>query len=171
MVTMRHLFGVRDARGEIPDARRLYGDLEGGGRVYLELGGKGKGPQVRRVPHKIRDDETGLSYVVEPGEGEALAEKIKACLEKRYGNSARIEASIQSVETGGDASVRVSLPVKLWPRFGAKLGLAFGREALDDDWLLSEDASRLRRVLGTLRTKWSFRRSGSRLTTMIPWLA
>src|SRR5271167_3780834 len=37
MVAMRHLFGVPDARGDIPLAPRLLGDIEGGGQVHLEL--------------------------------------------------------------------------------------------------------------------------------------
>lgn len=145
MQTMRHIFGIRDARGEIPAAPRLYGDVEGGGRVYVELGAAG--PRVGRVPHKVRDDETGRRYVVDAGDGEALAERMKARMERQLGDRARVETHVEAVKEEQQASVQVGLPTKLWPRFGAKLGLAFGRDVLGDDWLLSEDASRLRRVL------------------------
>jgi HNH endonuclease len=148
MLTMRHMFGIRDAYGHIPPAPRLYGDIEGGGRVYLELGGVGVGPQARRVPHKAQDDETGRRYVVDEGEGEAFAERMKARLEQQLGDGFQVEAQVERIEEAEqEASVPVGLPLKLWPRFGAKLGLAFGREVLGDEWLLTEDAGRLRRVL------------------------
>lgn len=84
---------------------------------------------------------------VEPGEAEALAEKLKARIEKRHGDGAKVEAKVEQIEAGELASVRIGLPMTLWPRFAAKLGLAFGRKALGEDWVQSEGAARLRQIL------------------------
>lgn len=40
-----------------------------------------------------------------------------------------------------------TLMTTTWPRFGAKLGLAFGRQVLGEEWLSTSDAEHLRDVL------------------------
>jgi hypothetical protein len=145
---LRHRHGVRDARGQIPPAPRLYGDGDGG-RGFLELGAE---PRVRRVPRRTRDDATGTTLITEIGDGAGVAAKELPRMEQRaralYGDGGfRVETSIEQIKDEGELSIRTSLLMTLWPRFGAKLGLAFGREVLGEQWLRSEDAARLRRLL------------------------
>lgn len=149
MRVMRHRWGVRDARGDVPPAPRMYGNSEDGVRGYLELGQE---PVVRRVPRVTRDDDTGATIIAEVGEGAAVAEQHRQRLEQRgrelHGAGGfRLETSIERIEDPGVLSVRTSLKSTVWPRFGAKLGLAFGREVLGDPWVCSEGAARLRRLL------------------------
>jgi hypothetical protein len=146
---LRHKYGIRDARGNVPPAPRLYGDNQEGGRGFLELGAE---PRVSRVPRRTRDDETGTTLITEIGDGANVTATEMPKMERRarelYGDDGfRIETSIEQIKDEGKLSIPTSLNMTLWPRFGAKLGLAFGREALGDDWLLSEDAARLRRLL------------------------
>jgi hypothetical protein len=146
---LRHKFGIADRHGNVPPAPRMFGDRGDGARGYLELGQK---PRVRRVPRKIRDDETGVSFITDPGEGAEFGEQQIPRLEQRgrelYGEGGfRIEMSVEGTEDEGDVTITSRLKMDLWPRFGAKLGLAFGREALGEKWVGSEDAARLRRLL------------------------
>ena len=146
---LRHRYGIRDARGQIPPAPRLYGDSEDGGRGFLELGAE---PRVRRVPRRIRKDSTGTTLITEIDDGVAIAAKELPRMEQRarelYSDGGfRIETSIEQIKDEGELSIPTSLSMTLWPRLVAKLGLAFGREGLGDDWLRSEDAARLRRLL------------------------
>ncbi len=103
MVAARHRFGVRDARGVVPPAPRLYGESEDGGRLFLELAAQ---PRVRRVPRKTRDDETSVTYITDIGDGPELAEKIKTRLEKEYGGTVQIETRIERTEDLGAGSIR-----------------------------------------------------------------
>jgi hypothetical protein len=146
---LRYKHGIRDARGNVPPAPRLYGHNQDGGRGFLELGAE---PRVSRVPRRTRDDETGTTLITEIGDGADIAAKELPKMEQRarelYGDGGfRIETSIEQIRNEGTLSIPTSLSMTLWPRFGAKLGLAFGREALGGDWLRSEDAARLRRLL------------------------
>lgn len=149
MRALRHKYSIRDARGNVPPAPRLYGDGQDGSRGFLELG---VGPRVSRVPRRTRDDETGTTLITEIDDGADIAAKELPKMEQRaralYGDGGfRIETSIEQIRDEGTLSIPTSLSMTLWPRFGAKLGLAFGREALGDDWLHSEDAARLRQLL------------------------
>jgi hypothetical protein len=146
---LRHKYGIRDARGNVPPAPRLYGHNEDRGRGFLELGAE---PRVSRVPRRTRHDETGTTLITEIGDSADIAAKELPKMEQRarelHGDGRfRIETSIEHIRDEGTLSIATSLSMTLWPRFGAKLGLAFGREALGDDWLRSEDAARLRRLL------------------------
>lgn len=149
MLALRHRHAIRDARGQIPPAPRLYGDSDTGGRGYLELGEE---LRVSRVPRRTRNDETGTTIITEIGDGATIAAKEAAKIEQRgrelYGDGGfEIETSIEHIKDEATLSIATSMSLTLWPRFGAKLGLAFGRDALGDDWLRSEDADRLRRLL------------------------
>jgi hypothetical protein len=149
MRALRHRHGVRDARGQIPPAPRLYGDSEDGGRGFLELGAE---PRVRRVPRRTRNDANGTTLITEIGDGAEIAAKELPRMEQRarelHGDGGfRVESSIEQIRDEGELSILTSLSMTLWPRFGAKLGLALGREALGDGWLHSQDAARLRRLL------------------------
>lgn len=146
---LRHRHGVRDARGQVPPAPQLYGDRKDGGRGFLELGAK---PRARRAPRRTRNDETGTTFITEIGDGAEIAAKELPKIEQRarelYGDGGfRVETSIEQIKDDGELSILTSLSMTLWPRFGAKLGLAFGREVLGGDWLRSEEAARLRRLL------------------------
>jgi len=141
---LRHRYDIRDARGDVPPAPWLPGKDSDGGRILLELG---KEPRTRRVPHKTRDDATGVTYLTELGEGEALLEKLKVRGEKRAGPGYRVDANVETVLASDKGTIPVSIPMTLWPRFMAKLALAFGREALGDNWATSKDAEMLRTVL------------------------
>lgn len=146
---MRNRFGVADRYGKVPPAPRIHGDGKDGARGYLELGQE---LRVGRVPRKVRDDERGASFVTDIGAGAEFCERQIPRLEKRgrelYGEGAfRIETSVERVKDEGSFTVNLGLKMDLWPRFGAKLGLAFGRETLGEEWVRSEDAARLRRLL------------------------
>jgi hypothetical protein len=145
ILAARHVHEIPDPHsGEVPPAPRLYGDIEGGGRAYVELG---PGLEVRRVA-QAQEHEGGVRYTVDVGEAEQLIEKLVRRLEKLHGPGVRIEATTTTIRD--EATAKVELPplsMTLWPRFGAKLGLAFGREVLGVEWLASAQASHLRDVL------------------------
>jgi len=146
---LRHRYGVRDARGDVPPAPRLYGESHDGARGFLELGAE---PRVSRVPRRTRNDETGTTLITEIGNGAEVVARELPRMEQRacelYGEGAfRVETSTDLIKDEGTLSIPMSLGMTVWPRFGAKLGLAFGREVLGDEWLGSEEASRLRRLL------------------------
>jgi hypothetical protein len=139
------MFGVPDLHGNVPDAPRLFGEMENGGRGYLELGRDGA--RARRVPQVIQRDEKAERYVVENGEGEELLRKREARLRQRHGEDIKIESSVEAFYDETTASIPYSLKITVWPRFGAKLGLAFGRHVLGTDWLSTPQAAHLRDVL------------------------
>jgi HNH endonuclease len=145
MVALRHKFGVRDGRGQVPPAPRLPGTTVDGRPIQLELGRKES--RIRLLPHKTRDDESGVTYVTEPGQGEGIIEKVKARLEAQLGPGYRVDASVEDTIIPDRGSVPVSISELAWPRFAAKLALAFGRETLGDDWARSNDAMLIRKVL------------------------
>jgi hypothetical protein len=72
------MFGVPDLHGNVPNAPRLFGEMENGGRGYLELG-RG-GACARRVRQVLQRDENVESYRVEVGEGENLLRTREARL-------------------------------------------------------------------------------------------
>jgi HNH endonuclease len=146
MVALRHKFGVRDARGQVPLAPRLLGTSADGSPIQLELAREES--RTRLLPHKTRDDETGVTYVTEPGEGEEIMERVKALLEAQLGPGYRVEASVEETIIPDRGSVPVSISEGAWPRLAAKLALAFGREAFGDDWARSDpEAALIRKVL------------------------
>jgi HNH endonuclease len=145
VVGARHMFGVPDLHGNVPDAPRLFGAMENGGRGYLELGRNGA--RARRVPQVIQRDENVERYVVESGEGEELLRKREARLRQRHGEDIKIVSSVEAVHDETTANIPYSLKITVWPRFGAKLGLAFGRHVLGTDWLSTPQAAHLRDVL------------------------
>ena len=145
IVGARHRFGVPDLHGNVPDAPRLFGEMENGGRGYLELGRDGaRGRRVRQV---LQQDENVERYLVEEGEGEELLRTREARLRQQHGEAIKIESKIEAVHDETTASIRYSLKTTVWPRFGAKLGLAFGRHVLGIDWLSTPQAAHLRDVL------------------------
>lgn len=143
----RHIHEVPDPRdGQVPAAPRLYGELESGGRAYIELGRDGL--STHRVPHRQKHSDTGLQYVTQLGESEALIRKLEARLRKKHGDKIKIEASTKTIRDETIAHIPfLSLKTTTWPRFGAKLGLAFGREILGEQWLSTADAAHLREIL------------------------
>jgi hypothetical protein len=146
MVALRHKFGVRDARGQVPPTPRLPGTTVDGRPIQLELGRDES--RTRLLPHKTRDDENEVTYVTEPGQGEEIMEKVKARLEARLGPGYRVETSTEETIIPDRGSVPVSISESVWPRFAAKLALAFGREAFGDDWARSDpEAALIRKVL------------------------
>jgi hypothetical protein len=144
MVALRHKFGVRDGRGQVPLAPRLPGTTVDGRPIQLELGQESR---TRLLPHKTRDDEGGVTYVTEPGRGQEIMEKVKARLEAQLGPGYRVDASVEDTIIPDRGTVPVSISERIWPRFAAKLALAFGREALGDDWARADDAELIRSVL------------------------
>jgi hypothetical protein len=144
ILAMRHVHGVPDSGGEIPPAPRVFGDIDTGGRGYVELG---SGLPARRVPEKTHEDETHITYTVEEGDGEELARKVAARVRKQLGDGVEIETHVEHIERDETVRIEIRMPETLWPRFAAKLGLAFGREALGDDWVLTDDAAVLRHIL------------------------
>jgi len=145
IVGARHVFGVPDLHGNVPDAPRLFGEMENGGRGYLELGRDGA--RGRRVPQVLQRDENVERYLVEAGEGEKLLRTREARLRQQHGEDIQIESKIEAVHDETTAHIPYSLKTTVWPRFGAKLGLAFGRHVLGMDWLSTPQAAHLRDVL------------------------
>jgi hypothetical protein len=145
VVGARHMFGVPDLHGNVPDAPRLFGEMENGGRGYLELGRDGA--RARRVPRVLRRDENVEHYVVETGEAEELLRKREARLRRQHGENVKIESNVETVIDDTTANIPYSLKITVWPRFGSKLGLAFGRHLFGTAWLSTPQAAHLRDVL------------------------
>jgi hypothetical protein len=109
VVGARHKFGVPDLHGNVPDAPCLFGEMENGGRGYLELGRDGA--RARRVPQVIQRDEDVERYVVESGEGEELLRKREARLRQRHGEDIKIESSVEAVYDETTAKIPYSLKI------------------------------------------------------------
>jgi hypothetical protein len=144
---VRHRYEIPDARGEIPPAPRLYGQMaDGGARAELELGRAG--PKVRRVPYQVSSDSSGESYIVELGEGEQIAALRAERLRRKLSPGYDVHTRIDEVQLPDDeARIEVSISIHLWPRMAAKLGLGFGVRGLGEDWIRGEWADWLRRIL------------------------
>ncbi len=143
----RHRYEIPDARGKVPPAPRLYGQMAAdGARAELELGRSG--PQVRRMPYLVSKDSKRERYVVKSGEGARLAalraERIRRSLPPGYD----VRTRISGIELPDDeAHIGLSISTHLWPRMAAKLALAFGARALEEDWIRGEWADWLRGIV------------------------
>jgi hypothetical protein len=144
---VRHRYEIPDARGEVPRAPRLYGQMaDGGARAELELGRAG--PKVRRVPYRVSKDSCGESYIVEPGEGEKIAALRAERLRRQLPPGYDVRTRIDEIQLPDDeALVELSISIHLWPRMAAKLALGLGARGLDGDWIHSEWADWLRGIL------------------------
>jgi hypothetical protein len=142
----RHGYRIPDARGEVPPAPRIAGrTLEADEPVMVEF--TDGAIYGRRLPVPERRDESRERYTVEPGEAEALLAKRSERLRKKLGPDWEVRGRIETVRQDPVAHMEFSIDASIWPRFGAKLALAFGREALGLDWLDSAQAHHLRDVL------------------------
>jgi hypothetical protein len=144
---VRHRYEIPNARGEVPSAPRLYGQMvDGGARAELELGRAG--PKVRRVPYQVSKDSGGESYIVEPGEGERIAALRAARLRRQLSPGYDIHTRIEEIQLFDDeARIDLSMSIHLWPRMAAKLGLGLGARGLDENWIRSGWADWLRGIL------------------------
>jgi HNH endonuclease len=144
---VRHRYEIPDARGEVPPAPRLYGQIaDGKARAELKLGRAG--PKVRRVPYRVSKDSSGESYIVEPGEGKQIAGVRAERLCRQLPPGYDVRTRIDEVQLPDDeALVELSISIHLWPRMAAKLGLAFGARGLDKDWIRGVWADWLRGIL------------------------
>jgi hypothetical protein len=146
VLALRNRHSVPDTRGNVPPAPRLFGKLEENGlRAYLELGREGV--RAGRVPEPEQRDENVERYTVDLGQAEALLRTREDRLRKKHGGNVKIEAHVEVVNRESIANISYSLDMLLWPRFGAKLGLAFGRQVLGEDWLSTPEAAHLRDVM------------------------
>jgi hypothetical protein len=146
VLAMRHLHGIPNPRGEVPPAPRLYGKLvENGLPVCLELGRDGA--RTRRVPVAEKLDESSERYTVETGEAEELVRKRVERIRRQRGGSVQVDVQVDTVQRESTGTIPYSLKRTLWPRFGAKIGLVFGRELLGEEWLRTPQAMHLRAVL------------------------
>ncbi len=146
ILAARHRHQVPDPRGEVPPAPRLYGKLENGLPMYLELGRDGA--SVHRVPAPEHRDESSERYTVDLGDAEALVRKRIERIRAQRGDSVEVDFTIETVrQPEAVGNIAYSLKMSLWPRFGAKVGLAFGRELLGESWLSTPQAAHLRDVL------------------------
>jgi HNH endonuclease len=158
----RHRFDVRDARGQVPQAPRLYGKTKTGAPIELELGKEA--PSTRRVPYCLSRADGRETYIVEPGEGEEILELRLERLQRQLGIGYAVKGRVEEVRLDEDqeAAVEWSIPIDMWPRFGAKLGLAFGAQGMGSDWVRSDWAAWLRRQLAGENTPAPDNRSSLR---------
>ncbi len=70
-------------------------------------------------------------------------------LRRQLGSGFRVEGRVETVEMHEEKEARaeISMPADLWPRLGAKLGLALGSRGMDEQWLRSDWAKWLRACL------------------------
>lgn len=142
----RHFHGVPDARGVVPRAARLTGTTTDGVPMVATFTADGE-VVGRRLPTALRRDEDGERFVVEPGEGEEFLRLRTERLRRRLGPGYGVQGTIETVPQDVEGSMEFTIDGSLWPRLGAKLALAFGREALGVEWLDQPVAELLRLVL------------------------
>lgn len=103
------------------------------------------GLTTRRIPEPTSTDATHEEYVVDCGDGERILALRTQRLKQQLGPGYEIRGTVTPVTLPPDmAQIEVSIPLDLWPRFGAKLGLAFGALALGEYWTRSSWADWLR---------------------------
>jgi hypothetical protein len=145
ILARRHHHRIPDPRGVVPKAPGLHGVDADGVRVVAEL--HRDGVRTRRIATAVHRDATSERYVVDQGDGQAILEKRLDRLRKRLGDGYQVTGRIETTRSTSVASVPLTLDAHLWPRLGAKLALAFGREALGKTWLSGPRAAQLRDVL------------------------
>ena len=127
MVWFRHRHLVVNAQRKVPAAPRVIGRLKPTGERVLTV-----------------MDRTGW-YI------ESLPERSKArtlgSSRKNLGPEITLAAPTRALIDDAEVEVEWTHDPTLWPRFGAKVGLGFGRELLGAGWLDSPSARYLRAVL------------------------
>ena len=108
------------------------------------------GVYARRLPVPEHRDENSERYTVEIGDSDALVAKRTERLRKQLGPGYDVRATVETIRQNPIMHMNFSLDVSLWPRFAAKLALAFGREVLGEPWLGTAQARHLRAVMWNL---------------------
>ncbi len=91
--------------------------------------------------------EHKVTYAVGADNAEDYMAKKLERLRKEFGPQVTLESTLERSIENPQVEVAWTHDASLWPRFGAKLGLGFGREVLGEDWLDSEVARYLQGVL------------------------
>lgn len=142
----RHRYEVPDARGDVPRAPRIVSRLKATGERVLTVMDR-RGWYAQPLPVEAWQDESRLSYGVGAEDAlEAMQKKLER-LRRQFGPQVFVEATQERVIEQPEVEVGWTHDATLWPRFGAKVGLGFGREVLGEEWLDSAVAQYLRDVL------------------------
>jgi hypothetical protein len=136
----RRLLALINRRGRVAPPLRARGVLEDGSPALVTLAGDRV--DIRRRPSRtVEGNVLRLS-----GYTEAEAERTWQRPRDR-GELLGDPTTMVATSTALTATVRREVNVDIWPRFAAKVALAFISLFADDDWLVTDAAQGLRDVL------------------------
>ncbi len=141
IMELRHRFAVPDRDGKPPRPVRWTGALTaGGGPAAIDV--KGQRVDVRILP----TEDVYLGMRVHKGEPADIAKRTRRIL--RDAPEAEI-VNLPSATLPGPLSAQATweLDVHVWPRFAAKVALGIASLVADDEWVETQEAADLRRVL------------------------
>lgn len=135
----RRLLGLPDRRGRAPGVLSFRGQLEDGSPALVTL--EGDEVSMRRLPvQDMHPWGVTLSGYTEDEADRAWQRLVEQGIP--------LSDPVTVVERGPlTVTVRRESAVDLWPRFAAKVALAFASTFADDAWASSDSAAQLREVL------------------------
>src|SRR3954471_6792994 len=123
--------------------------------IYLEA----EKPRAERIPRARAKTDAGEQHRVEDGHRERFLELRLERLRRQLGPGYEVTGRSERVRQEGVANCTYRVGATLWPRFGGKLDLGFGRSRFGADWL---DTAPAMRLLEVMRGGEDIRRSRSR---------
>jgi HNH endonuclease len=142
----RHRYEVPDPRGAVPPAPRIVSRLKETGERVLTVMDRG-GWYAQPLPVETWHDEQRVLYGVDADGAQEYVVKKLDRLRKQFGPQVTLADTYERTIENPQVDVEFTHDATLWPRFGAKVGLGFGREVLGEDWLDSGLAGYLREIL------------------------
>ncbi|MDX6584281.1 MAG: hypothetical protein QOI10_3465 [Solirubrobacterales bacterium] len=102
---------------------------------------------AKPLPVEHWQDEKTVRFGVDAAEAPEYFEKKLKRLQKEFGEDVTLEGAEERTIENPEVEFNMTIDATLWPRFGAKNGLGFGREIFGEEWLSGPVASYLRDVL------------------------
>jgi hypothetical protein len=99
------------------------------------------------LPVEAWHDEHNVTYGVGADDAQEYMAKKLERLRKEFGPQVTLVSTHERAIENPEVEVEWTHDASLWPRFGAKVGLGFGREVLGEAWLDSDLARYLQDVL------------------------
>jgi hypothetical protein len=142
----RHRYEIPDPRGAVPPAPRIVSRLKETGERVLTVMDKGRW-YAQPLPVETWHDEHNLTYGVGADAAQEYMTKKLERLRKEFGPQVTLASTHEHSIENPEVEIEWTHDASLWPRFGAKVGLGFGREMLGEEWLDSHLARYLQNVL------------------------
>jgi hypothetical protein len=147
VLEQRHRLRIPDRYGNVPDAPRLNATVADGRPAIVTLSPGGW--ELELPPSNRAGEEDGALEIAVSVDDEAeyIAKKIKRFERDNPGFTWKTTKREVSPVVPLDVSFPFSIPMTLWPRFAVKVAVTVGRELHGEQWLRSDHALLLNRLL------------------------